>query len=180
MKISILCKCVGIIVALPFYVLLPTSSVAGARSDHFVAWGSLGADAGSRELVERIKEFASSDRIDSVCGIQWENNDSLLYLNNRILRISDDLLQKVFIERDTKSFPALSRALRSFRHPERNVLDGLDGIVFYDGERSFRMMSFTVGARSVKTYPQAFKASAKTKEIERAFCSLLPPIVRAP
>jgi hypothetical protein len=49
-----------------------------------------------------------------------------------------------------------------------------------DGEKSFRMMSFTVGARKVKTYPQLLKASSKTKEIERAFCSLLPPITRAP
>jgi len=180
MKINIFWKLVGTAVALPFYFLLPMNSVAGARSDHFVAWGSLGVDTGNRELVEKIKEFASSDRVDSVCGIQWENNDSILYLNNRVLRIPDDLLRKVFIERDTASFSALSHALRSFRHPERNVRDGLDGIVFYDGEKSFRMMSFTVGTRRVKTYPQVLTASAKTNEIERAFCSLLPPIVRAP
>lgn len=180
MKIDILWKRVEIIVALAFFMLLPMDSVAGARSDHFVAWGGLGTNADNRELAEKIKEFANSDRIDSVCEIQWKNNDSILYFNNRVLRISDDLLRKVFIERDTKSFSALSRALRSFRHPERNVRDGLDGIVFYDGERSFRMMSFTAGARSVKTYPQVLKASAKTKEIERAFCSLLPPITRAP
>lgn len=180
MKMAIWRRRIEIVVALAFCILFSMDSFAGARSDHFVAWSSIGSDPGNRELVEKIKEFANSDRIDSICGIQWKNNDSILYFNNRVLKIPDDLLRKVFIEHNTESFPALSRALRSFRHPERNVRDGLDGIIFYDGERSFRMMSFTVGARSVKTYPQALKASAKTKEIERAFCSLLPPITRAP
>lgn len=170
----------GSVIAFAAFVFVPFDSLAGSRSDHFIAWGSLGSDEISQDVAGKIKEFANSDRIDSICGIQWKNNDSILYLNNRVLKIPHDLLRKVFIEHNTESFPALSRALRSFRHPERNVRDGLDGIIFYDGERSFRMMSFTVGARSVKTYPQAFKASAKTKEVERAFCSLLPPIVRAP
>jgi len=170
----------GSVIAFATSIFLPFDSFAGSRSDHFIAWGSFGSDVVSQEIAAKIKNFANSDRIDFACDIQWKNNDSIFYLNNRVLRIPDDLLRKVFIERDAESFSALSHALRSFRHPERNVRDGLDGIVFYDGERSFRMMSFTVGARSVKTYPQAFKASAKTKEIERAFCSLLPPITRAP
>jgi len=170
----------GSVIAFVISIFLSFDSFAGSRSDHFIAWSSLGSDGVSQEIAEKIKNFANSDRIDFACDIQWKNNDSILYLNNRVLKIPDDLLRKVFIERDAESFSALSHALRSFRHPERNVRDGLDGIVFYDGERSFRMMSFTVGARSVKTYPQAFKASAKTKEIERAFCSLLPPITRAP
>lgn len=140
----------------------------------------LGSDVVSQEMAEKIKNFANSDRIDSACDIQWKNNDSILYFNNRRLKISDDLLRRVFMERDGESFAELSRALRSFRHLERNVRDGLDGMIFYDGEKSFRMMSFTVGSRKVKTYPQLLKASSKTKEIERAFCSLLPPITRAP
>lgn len=172
--------CTGSIIALATSISLPFDSFAGSRSDHFIAWGSLGSDVVSQEMVEKIKNFANSDRIDSVCDIQWRNNDSILYFNNRKLKISDDLLGRVFMERDGESFAELSRTLRSFRHLERNVRDGLDGMIFYDGEKSFRMMSFTVGSRKVKTYPQLLKASSKTKEIERAFCSLLPPITRAP
>jgi len=170
----------GSVIAFATFIFLPFNSFAGSRSDHFISFGSLGSDEVSQEIAEKIKEFVNGDRIDSVCGIQWKNNDSVLYFNHRVLKIPDDLLRKVFIERDIDSFPVLSHALRSFRHPERNVRDGLDGMVFYDGEKSFRMMSFTVGARRVKTYPQVLTASAKTKEIERAFCSLLPPITRAP
>ena len=166
--------------ALAICILLPIDSFAGSRSDHFVAWGSLGGGMESQEIAGKIKEFANSDRIDSACDIQWKNNDSMLYFNNRLLKIPDDLLRKVFIERDSESFSALSHVLRSFRHLETNARDGLDGIIFYDGERSFRMMSFTVGTRRVKTYPQVLKAPARAKEIERAFYSLLPPITRAP
>lgn len=167
-------------IAIAICVLLPFDSFAGSRSDHFIAWSSLGNDGEGQKIAEKIKNFANSDRIDSVCDIQWKNNDSILYFNNRRLKIPDDLLRKVFIERDSESFSTLSRALRSFRYLERNTRDGLDGMIFYDGERSFRMMSFTVGTRKVRTYPQVLKASTKTREIERAFCSLLPPITRAP
>ncbi|WP_418129804.1 hypothetical protein ABL849_28795 [Variovorax sp. 375MFSha3.1] len=170
----------GSVIAFATFIFLPFNSFAGSRSDHFIAWGSLGNADVSQEITEKIKDFANSDRIDFACDIQWRNNDSILYLNNRRLKIPDDLLRRVFMERDGESFAELSRTLRSFRHLERNVGDGLDGMIFYDGEKSFRMMSFTVGARKVKTYPQLLKASSKTKEIERAFCSLLPPITRAP
>ncbi|WP_143080769.1 hypothetical protein [Variovorax sp. YR750] len=162
------------------FFLIPVDSFAGFRSDHFIGWGSLGGGVESQEVSEKIIKFANSDRIDSDCDIRWKNNDSMLYLNGRRLKIPDDLLRKVFTERDSESFSALSHALRSFRVPEANVRDGLDGIVFYDGERTFRMMSFTVGARRIKTYPRALKASASREEVERAFCSLLPPITRAP
>lgn len=170
----------GSVIVLAASVFLQSDSFAGSRSDHFIAWSSLGSNEVGQEIMEKIKDFANSDRIDFACDIQWRNNDSILYLNNRRLKIPDDLLRRVFMERDGESFAELSRTLRSFRHLERNVGDGLDGMIFYDGEKSFRMMSFTVGARKVKTYPQLLKASSKTKEIERAFCSLLPPITRAP
>lgn len=159
---------------------LSASSFAGFRDDHFVAWVSLGGGADDQEVSRKIDEFANSDRMNSVCRINWTGNDSILYLNARIPGVTNELIRKVFFMRDAPSFLKLSRALRSFRDSKANVHDGLDGVIFYDGEKTFRMMSFTAGARGVKTYPIALKTSSSAENIEGAFCKLLPPITRAP
>lgn len=157
-----------------------TISFAGYRSDHFVAWINLGKNADGRTISKVIDNFANSDRIDSICNIKWKNNDSLLYLNSRQLKIPPELIKRVFFEKDTSSFDEMTRILRSFRDPDANVRDGLDGLFFYDEENSSRMMSFTTGRRKINVYPSTLKASTDPKKIERAFCILLPPIVRAP
>ncbi|UVH58081.1 hypothetical protein NWF24_01330 [Variovorax paradoxus] len=159
---------------------ISVNSFAGFRDDHFVAWISLGKGANSREVSRKIDEFANSDRVNSTCKINWTGNDSMLYLNATIPGVSDKLIKGLFIERDGSYFPKINHALRNFRDAEANVRDGLDGIIFYDGEQSFRMMSFTAGRRGIKTYPLILNASSKAEEIESAFCALIPPITRAP
>ncbi len=161
-------------------LFFPVNSFAGSRSDHFAAWINLETTANGKAISKIINGFANSNRIDSTCNIEWENNDSLLYLNSRQLKIPAELTRRVFIERDNSSFKELSLILRSFRDPDANVRDGLDGLFFYDEENSLRMMSFTTGQRKIKVYPSILKASTDPRKIERAFCTLLPPIVRAP
>jgi len=161
-------------------LLFPVNSFAGSRSDHFAAWINFETTANGKSISKIIDSFANSDRIDSTCNINWENNDSILYMNSHRLKIPAELIKRVFIEKDSSSFEELSRALRSFRDFDANVRDGLDGLVFYEEENSLRMMSFTTGQRKIKVYPSILKASTDPKKIESAFCTLLPPIVRAP
>jgi hypothetical protein len=159
---------------------ISVNSFAGFRDDHFVAWISLGKGVNSREVSRKIDEFANSDRVNSTCKINWAGNDSILYLNANIPGVSSKLIEGLFVERDASYFSKITSALRKFRDAEANVHDGLDGVIFYDGEQSLRMMSFTAGRRKIKTYPFILNASSKTEEIENAFCMLLPSITRAP
>jgi len=159
--------------------LLSTTSFAGFRDDHFVAWVNLGG-VDDQEITRKIDDFANSDRIDLVCDINWKNNDSILYVKTRPAGITDELVRKVFLKRDESSFLKLSNALRSFRDVDANVRHGLDGVVVYSGGRAPRMMSFTTGERRIKTRSIELKSSSETKDVEDAFCAVLPPIVRAP
>lgn len=72
MTMNLLRRRVVGMVAFAIYTFLPIDSFAGSRSDHFVAWGSLGGGVENQEIAGKIKEFANSDRIDSACGIQWK------------------------------------------------------------------------------------------------------------
>lgn len=158
----------------------PLSSFAGYRDDHFIAWISLGKGVDDQEITKKISDFANGDRIDSACKINWSNNDSILYVETRPLGVTDELIRKVFFEKDKASFLKLSHALRSFRDVDANVRHGLDGVVFYSGGNFPRMMSFTTGKKRIKVHPVELKASSAATDIEDAFCAVLPPIVRAP
>lgn len=169
-------KGLGIVILFSFSQI----SFAGFRDDHFIAWINLGRGADDQEMTKKIVDFANSDRIDFACRINWSNNDSILYVGARPLGVTDELIREVFFEKNKASFLKLSHALRSFRDPDANVRHGLDGVIFYSGGSFPRMMSFTTGGKRIKVYPIELKASSEAKDVEGAFCALLPPITRAP
>ncbi|HEX7866852.1 MAG TPA: hypothetical protein VF555_17990 [Variovorax sp.] len=95
--------------------------------------------------------------------------------------ITDDLVKKVFIEKDRVSLKHLNRFLKSFRDAEREIDEGLDGIMVYSRKNGPKMMNFVTGRKKIKTFEmRSGDASPSAGDIEDAFCVLLPPVTRAP
>jgi hypothetical protein len=162
------------------FIFGPTSH-AGFRDDHALAWVNLDGASDHFRVDQKIIDFANSDRIDSMCGINWTRNSSVLYIKTRPKKLTDSLLHRVFFDQEKSAFKELSDMLRSFRDENAEVHDGLDGVMIYSSKNGPRMMSFTKGKKKVVEYSLKSNSSKlKTNDIEEAFCALMPPITRAP
>lgn len=59
--------------------------------------------------------------------------------------------------------------------------DGFDGIIVYANSRDAEMMQLTTGHKRIEKFAVALKGKQpEKKDIEAAFCVLLPPITRKP
>ena len=146
-------------------------SFAGYRDDRLVVWVNLNEGQNKMLINNLIREFIESGRIDKECGVKWSDWGSILYMKKRPTGITDELIKKVFLE----------NLLKSFRDPEREIKEGLDGIIVYSGKNSPKMMNFVTGRKKIKTFHLASnKSSPSTRDVEDAFCVLLPPVTRAP
>lgn len=157
------------------------NSFAGYRDDRFVVWVNL--DEGPhREIVNKvIKDFVESGRVDTECGVHWREWGSTLYMKKRPPGITDELVRKAFVEKDRASLQQLNRFLKSFRDAEREIDEGLDGIMVYSKKNGPRMMNFVTNRKKIKTFEmRGDGASPSARDIEDAFCVLLPPVTRAP
>lgn len=159
----------------------PLRSFAGYRDDRLVVWVNLD-ESPHREVVNKvIKEFVESRRVDAECGVHWREWGSTLYMKKRPAGITDDLVKKAFLEKDRVSLRQLNRFLKSFRDAEREVDEGLDGIMVYSRKNGPRMMNFVTNRKKIKTFEmRSDGASPSAQDIEDAFCVLLPPVTRAP
>ena len=156
-------------------------SFAGYRDDRLVVWVNLD-ESPHREVVNKvIKEFVESRRVDAECGVHWREWGSTLYMKKRPSGITDDLVKRAFLEKDRVSLRQLNRFLKSFRDAEREVDEGLDGIMVYSSKNGPRMMNFVTNRKKIKTFDmRSDGASPSAQDIEDAFCVLLPPVTRAP
>ncbi|WP_432728051.1 hypothetical protein [Variovorax sp. W6] len=169
------------IVVLLAFSSLPFTSLAGYRDDRLVMWVNLDEGSGGLDVSSTIREFIRSGRIDKECGVDWAAWGSALYMKKRPAGITNDLIKEVFLEKNKASLDKLDRLLRTFRDSENGVDEGLDGVVVYAGKKYPRMMNFVVGGKKIKTYKMTSDKSDPTiREIEEAFCVLLPPVTRAP
>ena len=158
-----------------------STSHAGFRDDHALAWVNLDGAADQFGIDQKIVDFANADRIDSICGINWTRNNSILYIKKRPQKITDSLLHRVFFDQEKSAFKELSNVLRNFRDNDAEVYDGLDGVIIYSSKNGPRMMSFTKGGKKVMERSLKFDSSKlRTEDIEQSFCALMPPITRAP
>lgn len=156
-------------------------SVAGYRDDRLVVWVNLEEGSRDSNVDEVIFNFIHSGRIDSSCGVRWEEWGSTLYMKKRPNGITNDLIRRVFIEKDGSSLRRLNYFLKSFKDSEGGVDEGLDGVVVYSNKGGARMMNFVTGRKKVKSYSLASSNYlVKAQDIEDAFCVLLPPTTRAP
>ncbi|WP_418118145.1 hypothetical protein [Variovorax sp. 350MFTsu5.1] len=158
-----------------------SQSFAGYRDDRLVVWVNLDESPG-RELINKmVKDFVESGRVDAECGVSWHEWGSVLYMKKRPPGITDELIRKVFIEKDRKSLQYLNRFLKSFRDADREIDEGLDGVIVYSKKNGPKMMNFVTGRKKIKTFEmRPGDASPSARDIEDAFCVLLPPVTRAP
>ena len=102
-------------------------------------------------------------------------------MKKRPAGITDDLVKRAFLEKNRVSLQQLNRFLKSFRDAEREVDEGLDGIMVYSRKNGPRMMNFVTNRKKIKTFEmRSDGASPSAQDIEDAFCVLLPPVTRAP
>ncbi len=159
----------------------PLSSFAGYRDDRLVVWVNLESGSKGFNVDEVIRDFIHSGRVDSSCGVRWQQWGSTLYMKKRPDGITDDLIRKAFIEKDRPSLQRLNHLLKSFKDPEIGADEGLDGVVVYSSKGGPHMMNFITGRKKIKSYSLASNNSlVKAQDVEEAFCVLLPPTTRAP
>jgi hypothetical protein len=157
------------------------NSFAGYREDRLVVWINLEEASDHLNVSKVIANFINSRRVDTECGVHWRDGGSILYMKKRPHQITNDLIREVFIQRKEASLQRLNYLLKSFRGPEDGVRDGLDGVMVYSNNNGPHMMNFIANKKTIKAYPLALKNSTPTtRDIEDAFCILLPPITRAP
>ena len=95
--------------------------------------------------------------------------------------ITNELIRKVFIEKDGSSLRRLNYLLKSFKDAGNGVDEGLDGVVVYSNKGGPHMMNFITGRKKIKSYSLALNNSlVRAQDVEEAFCVLLPPTTRAP
>lgn len=156
-------------------------SFAGYRDDRLVVWVNLERDSQGVNVNEVIANFIRSGRIDSSCDVHWKGWGSILYMKKRPNGITDDLIRKVFVQKDGSSLRRLNHLLKSFKDTEVGVDEGLDGVVVYSSKGGPHMMNFITGRKKIKSYSLASNNSlVKAQDVEEAFCVLLPPTTRAP
>lgn len=160
---------------------ISSGSYAGYKQNRLVVWVNLEGNSDDLNVDEVISKFIKSKRIDSECGVRWEDWGSTLYMKKRPDGITNELIQKVFVDGDKPSLRRLNKSLRSFRDSEIDTKDGLDGVMVYSNKNGPHLMNFVAGRKNVKTYPLSSDNSSPTvHDIEEAFCILLPPTTRAP
>ncbi|MBJ2158385.1 hypothetical protein [Variovorax sp. IB41] len=158
-----------------------SNSFAGYREDRLVVWINLEEASDHLKVNKVIENFIISRRVDKECGVRWRDGGSILYMKKRPHQITNKLIREVFIQKKKAALQRLNYLLKSFRSPEDEVQDGLDGVMVYSNNNGPHMMNFVANRKTIKTYPLALKGSIPTaQDIEDAFCILLPSITRAP
>lgn len=164
-----------------FAVLLniPFQSFAGYAGGPYVVWVNLDHSSEGKRVDKVIADYATAKSVN--CAGRWKMGDSLLYMKKRPLLINDDLIEDVFLRKNSGQKKRLSSALRTYKDVDFHHYDGLDGIIVYTAEGGGKMMSLTTGKRKIESVVIASHGKPPVKEdIEDAFCALLPPITRAP
>jgi hypothetical protein len=154
-------------------------SYAGYAGGPYVVWVNLDRSIDGKRVDKIIANFATRKSVN--CDGQWKMGDSLLYMVARPSSISDSLIEDVFLRNDKIQMKRLSLALKNHRDADFPSHEGLDGIIIYSNKRDAKIMSFTKGRRKVESLRIASQGELPPKkDIEDAFCALLPPITRAP
>lgn len=162
-----------------FTLAFSSFSYAGYAGGPYVVWVNLDRSTNGKRVDKIIANFATSKSAN--CDGQWKMGDSLLYMVERPSSISDSLVEDVFLRNDKIQMKRLSLALKNHRDADFPSHEGLDGVLIYSNKRDAKMMSFTKGKRKVESVRLASQGEFPSKkDIEDAFCALLPPITRSP
>ena len=168
--------------ATTFFALLFKSTsfaFAGYAGGPYVVWVNLDHSPDKRRIDGVIADYATSKAVN--CDGQWKMGDSLLYMKKRPPLIDNDLVEGVFLRKNSAQKKRLNFALRNYRDIDFHHHDGLDGIIAYTTQGDAKMMSLTTGKNKIESVTIASHGNRPAKEdIEDAFCALLPPITRAP
>ncbi|MDH6168205.1 hypothetical protein M2282_003356 [Variovorax boronicumulans] len=150
---------------------------AGASNGPFVVWVNLDKSANRSRVNEIISDFANSSKD---CDGAWLRSP-MLYMKKRPPLITDELIESVFLKKDTVRKKYLNAALKNYKNLDLSHLEGLDGVIVYTNSGAARMMSLTTGKTKIETLTLSSHGHTPEKEdIEGAFCALLPAITRAP
>ncbi|QNK66155.1 hypothetical protein [Variovorax sp. PAMC26660] len=159
--------------------IIHLSASAGYAGGPYVVWVNLDHSFDGERIDSVVADFVASNSIN--CDGQWKSGDSLLYMKKRPPLIDDDLVRKVFLKRDAIQRKYLSDALRKYSEIGFRHYDGLDGIVVYSNQGVAKMMSLTTKKKEIQSVVLASRGNRPMKkDVEDAFCALLPPITRAP
>ncbi len=153
-------------------------ALAGYVYGPYVVWVNLDQSAKGKLVDQKIREFFSDE--STTCNGDWIVGQSWLYMKKRPKNIDNDLVKRVFLEKDRASQKDLHKLLRNYK--DELIDDGFDGIIVYlrhKGEA--KMMEMTVGKNKITSYTLALSNEQPEDEmIKNVFCGLLPPKTRAP
>lgn len=167
----------GIVGVLLLFFTSPLA-MAGAANGPYVVWVNLDKSPDKERVDKIINSFANKKSTD--CDGQWLR-DPLLYMKRRPALITDDLVDDVFLKRNSNRRRDLNSALKKYKDDSRMNSPGLDGVIVYANQGNFRMMSLTTGKGKIETVTLASDHSLpEAADIEAAFCALLPSITRRP
>lgn len=103
----------------------------------------------------------------------WNGNEALFYMRKRPLGMTNDLAKKI-INGDQKAWRKASKVLLGYKDQE---VKGFDGLVVFSSRPKPMFYGISVGNSGVTS---ADLGGLSEKEVETAFCAVMPPVVREP
>jgi hypothetical protein len=160
-----------------FILFCSASAFSGSVSGPNVVWVNLDSSIQGGKVNQIIEDFI--DKKSTRCHGNWFPGISLLYMKKRPPRISKALIKDVFLNKKRGQRIVLDLALKNYK--DDDAYDGFDGVIVYANSIHPRMMRLTTGQQNIETFILSMNGEMpERKDIEAAFCVLLPPITRSP
>lgn len=139
--------------------------IAGFAGGPYVIWANL---SDNKKIDGLIKAgFKSRGK----CHLP----DSILFMKERPVSITNDLVKKSLVNKDLKSIKSINKILRK---PYEEFHDGFDGVISYVDSPSPRFISLVTGEKLIGT--EIIKRPDDENAIWDALCISFPPITRKP
>lgn len=148
-------------------LLASPSAMSGMVIGHYVLWINLAKDPAA--LDKRLMNYLPKS--NDACWTDY----SALYGRTRPASLTNALVTKAILQKDSTAIGALSKILKQ---PFGAATAGFDGIIVYVEKPTPRMYGMTAGRRAIIT--EAVEEPDNEEYFGIAFCNMLPDQVRKP